>query len=58
MRDNIRKYLNKINLNDYDLGGVELTEEDIDNIENKINAGSSLEEATDDVLYAIRECLD
>ena len=54
----IEQYLKESNLNDYDLDGVEITEEDIDNIRDEMAKGSSLKDATNTVLYRIRECLD
>ena len=54
----IKKHLDSLNLNDYDLGGVEITEEDIEDIERGVNARETIESATDEVLYGIRLCLD
>ena len=58
MREKIKEYLNNINLNDYDLGGVEISDEDIDNIEEKVLKGKNIEVATNEVLYGIRDVLD
>lgn len=54
----VKEYLSGINLNDYDLGGVEITDEDIRQIECKINRGDSLEEAVESQLCSIRRILD
>ena len=58
MREKIKEYLNNINLNDYDLGGVEISDEDINNIEEKVLKGKNIEVATNEVLYDIRDVLD
>lgn len=54
----IREYVNTLNLNAYDLGGVEISDEDIESIKNDIDNGKSLKDAVDDCLYGIREVLD
>ena len=54
----VKEYLSGINLNDYDLGGVEITDEDIRQIECKINRGDSLEVAVESQLCSIRRILD
>jgi hypothetical protein len=57
--DKVEEYLDTINLNDYGLGGVEISEEDMEEIADKVNeTGCDLEDAVDDVLYGIREILD
>ena len=58
MREEIKKYVDSLNLNDYDLGGVEITDEDIDNIVEKVLHGVNIESATDEMLYDIRNTLD
>lgn len=49
-----------INLNDYDLGGVEITEEDYEIILERANKNinKNLEDIISDYLYEIREILD
>lgn len=48
-----------VNLNDYDLGGCEITEDDYEIIAQKANEdGVDLELAVDDYLYGVREILD
>lgn len=57
MREKIEDYIDE-NLRYFELEGVEITEEDIEFIEEKINSGKSIEDACDEVLSGIRECLD
>lgn len=56
--EEIKTYVDNLNLNDYDLGGVEITEEDLQEIKTSIDAGKTIKEAVDDCLYGIREILD
>lgn len=58
MRNEIWNYI-KNNLKGFELEGVEISEEDIDWIEKKItNHNVSLEDACDECLQLIRDCLD
>ena len=54
----VKEHLNNINLGDYDLGGVEIDEEDYESIIRMMNNGKSLEEATHECLLGIRNVLD
>lgn len=55
----VKDYLETINLDDYDLGGVEITEEDYETILKRVNDGNgTLEEVVDDYFFEIREVLD
>lgn len=54
----IKKYIDTINLSDYDLDNVELVDEDYDEIIRKINAGLSLPTAIGTHLCEIRQVLD
>jgi hypothetical protein len=57
--EKVEEYFKTVNLNDYDLGGVEIVEEDYEEIANKINStGNSLKDVVDEYLYGIREILD
>lgn len=56
--EEIREYVKTVNLGDYDLGGVEITEEDLEEIKTLVGDGKTLKEATDNVLYGIRKTLD
>lgn len=57
--ENVKEYLKAVNLNDYDLGGVEITEEDCEKIVNEVNSdGSNLVNVVSQYLYRIREILD
>ena len=49
-----------INLNDYDLGGVEIVEDDFKTILERANKNTNknLEDIISDYLYEIREILD
>lgn len=57
MREKIKDYIEE-NLKHFELAGVEITEEDIDWAEEKIGQGKSIEDACDELLNGIRECLD
>ena len=56
--EKLKAYLETINLNDYDLGGVEITEEDLEMIYEEMQCGTSMKTAVDDHLYEIRRVLD
>ena len=57
MRSNIMECL-EIHLLDYDLDGVELTEEDVDAVERQIiKNGLTLNNAVETVLLGISNCL-
>lgn len=45
-------------LSDYDLEGIEITDEDVNNVMTLIEDGEDYEEAITFVLCAIRDCLD
>lgn len=57
MREKIESYIEE-NLKYFELEGVEITEYDIDFAEEKARHGKSIEDACDEVLRGIRECLD
>lgn len=57
MREKIEDYMEN-NLKYFELEGVEITEDDFDFAEEKIKQGKSIEDACDEVLRGIRECLD
>lgn len=57
MNEDIKIYIEN-NLKYFELEGVEITNEDIELVKQKINQGKNLEEACDSVLIGIRECLD
>lgn len=57
MREKIEDYM-KNNLKYFELEGVEVTEDDFDFAEEKVKQGKSIEDACDEVLRGIRECLD
>ena len=56
----VREHLNTVNLNDYDLGGVEITEYDIEAIARRVavNMIMDVDMATHDQLCYIRMILD
>lgn len=58
MEEKVRAYIKTINLNDYDLGGVEITDEDIMMIVEEIEAGTKLETAVEEYLLEVRRILD
>lgn len=57
MREKIESYIES-NLKYFELEGVEITEDDIDFVEEKVRQGKSIENACDEMLRGIRECLD
>lgn len=57
MREKIESYMES-NLKYFELEGVEITEDDFDFAEEKVRHGKSIEDACDEVLKGIRECLD
>ena len=57
MRDKIKSYIEN-NLKYWELEGVEITEEDICFIESKVKQGKSIENACNEVLNGIKECLN
>ena len=57
VRQDIEIYI-KNNLKHFELEGVEFTKEDFDLAEEKVMQGKSIEDACDEVLKEIRECLD
>lgn len=52
-----KKRMKSFNLNDYDLGGVELTQEDYENIATKATP-ENLDAVISAYLCGIRKCLD
>lgn len=57
--EEIRDYVDGINLEDYELGGVEITDDDFETIAKRMaNSNKSLEETVDEYLFEIREVLD
>ena len=57
--ERVKEYFDTINLNRYDLGGCEISEEDLETIAERVNAGEgTIEQVTDDYLYKVREILD
>ena len=59
MKERIKEYLSTINLNDYDLGGCEIVDEDIDAIASKMcNGKDSIENVVEEYLCEIRKILD
>ena len=55
----IREYMENINLDDYELGGVELVEEDFESVlETMKNDNKNLEDVVHEYLIGIREILD
>jgi hypothetical protein len=57
--EKVKEYIESINLDDYDLGGVEITEEDYEEIAHRVNGtGGNLSNAVDTYLYGIRATLD
>lgn len=46
------------NVSDYDLDGIEITDEDINLVMNQLEEGKDYNEAIDFVLNGIRNCLD
>lgn len=56
--EQLRAYMKTINLNDYDLGGVEIVEEDLEAIYEEMQCGTKMETAVDDYLYEVRRILD
>lgn len=57
MREKIEDYMEN-NLKYFELEGVEITEDDFDFAEEKVKQGKPIEDACDEVLRGIRECLD
>lgn len=41
----------------YELDGVEITEEDVDLVIERVNGGMYLEDAVDEILEGIKECI-
>lgn len=57
--EKVKEYFETINLNRYDLGGCEFTDEDFETIAERVDAGKgTIESVTDNYLYEIREILD
>lgn len=54
----IENILEHTNLDNYELGGVEITSDDVTNIASKIHAGDDINAAVDEYLTGIREILD
>jgi hypothetical protein len=55
----VEKYFKTVNLNDYDLGGFEIVEEDYKAIVDRVNStGNSLKNVVNEYLFTIRETLD
>ena len=42
--EEIKKYVESVNLNDWELGGVEITEEDLYEVKKLVEAGKTLED--------------
>ena len=57
MREKIKEYIDR-NAKGFDLGGVEFCEEDYEFVEKRISEGKSLEDACDEMLQGVRDCLD
>lgn len=58
MMNIIREYINTINLNDYDLGGCEITDEDIEIIAKRWESHKDIGEVVSEYLCGIRNILD
>lgn len=56
--ERVAEQMRKINLGDYDLDGVEITEDDFVNIAQRIVSGTALTDAIHACLLEIREALD
>ena len=57
MRDKINEYI-KNHIKGYELEGVEFCDEDYEFVEKLITEGESLEDACDEMMLGIRNCLD
>lgn len=59
-KEDVRNYIDdEIDLDDYDLDGVEISDEDCEEIAEKVNSGNyELSDAVDEVFEGIREILD
>lgn len=56
--EDVRNYIETLNLNDYDLGGCEITEDDYEIILERVKTSGNLKKEVDEYLYAVREILD
>ena len=57
--ERIKAYFETVNLNDYDLGGVEITEEDFEEMLAELEkGGKDVKTVVDDYLYGVRAVLD
>lgn len=54
----VREHFDGVNLGDYDLEGVEFTEDDFSTISERVEKGCSVEAAVHSYLLEIREVLD
>ena len=57
VRDKIKECVEQ-NIKGYDLEGVEFCDEDYELVENLIAKGKSLEDACDEMMQGVRDCLD
>ena len=58
MRQDLRNFISCLNLDDWDLGGVEISDEDISNILELIEEGVQKEEAIEITLSTIADTLN
>lgn len=57
--ETVREYMEQITLDDYGLGGVEITEDDFETVSERIKSSNrSLENVVHEYLLEIREVLD
>lgn len=49
----VKEYFKTLNLNDFDLGGVEIVEEDFERMAEDLNKGNSVKSVVDDYLNYI-----
>lgn len=57
MRESIKQYMTS-HTKDFELEGVEFCEEDYEFAEQLVANGKSIEEACDETMQSIRDCLD
>ena len=54
----VKEYFETLNLNDFDLGGVEIVEEDFETMAEKLNKNTDVKDVVEEYLYDVRKILD
>lgn len=57
-KSKVKEYFETLNLNDFNLGGVEIVEEDFEAMAEKLNKNTDVKNVVEEYLYNVRKILD